>query len=58
MNITLDMYVCKGWAIKTGPHTVTFNHLLCYIHWTWSSAWWGIFNTYSILGTETISVIS
>jgi hypothetical protein len=24
------MYVCKGWAIKTGPCTVTFNDLLCY----------------------------
>jgi hypothetical protein len=24
------MYVCKGWAIKTGLCTATFNDLLCY----------------------------
>jgi hypothetical protein len=28
-----DDDVCKGWAIKYGPRTATFNLLLCLIAW-------------------------
>jgi hypothetical protein len=30
------MVVCEGWAIKTGPCTVTFNDLLCFVDGYWS----------------------
>jgi hypothetical protein len=26
----MHVYMCKGWAIKSGPRTATFNDLLCF----------------------------
>jgi hypothetical protein len=28
--MSMCVYVCKEWAIKSGPRTATFNDLLCY----------------------------
>jgi hypothetical protein len=30
MYVCMYVGMCKGWAIKTGPCTATFNDLLCY----------------------------